>query len=66
LQKYSTPVISENTCSSDTVSTADTDSNVDESLKQLLNYSILLSNLQHQLLAYHYIVSLIIQNLPAL
>ncbi|GBB96233.1 hypothetical protein RclHR1_27070001 [Rhizophagus clarus] len=39
LQKYSTPVMAENTRSSDTAGTADTDSNVDESLKQLLNYS---------------------------
>ncbi|RGB30677.1 hypothetical protein C1646_765042 [Rhizophagus diaphanus] len=39
LQKYSTLVIAKNTCSSDTAGTADTDSNVDESLKQLLNYS---------------------------
>ncbi|PKK57707.1 hypothetical protein RhiirC2_797566 [Rhizophagus irregularis] len=31
--------MAENTCSSDTAGTADTDSNVDESLKQLLNYS---------------------------
>ncbi|CAB5191583.1 unnamed protein product [Rhizophagus irregularis] len=38
LQKYSTPVMAENTRSSDTAGTADTDSNVDESLKQLLNY----------------------------
>ncbi|PKK55377.1 hypothetical protein RhiirC2_802565, partial [Rhizophagus irregularis] len=41
LQKYSTPVIAENTRSNNTAGTADTDSNVDESLKQLLNYSIL-------------------------
>ncbi|GET04044.1 hypothetical protein GLOIN_2v1781828 [Rhizophagus clarus] len=39
LQKYSTPVMAENTRSSDTAGTADTDSNVDESLKQLVNYS---------------------------
>ncbi|UZO24414.1 uncharacterized protein OCT59_016716 [Rhizophagus irregularis] len=37
--KYSTPVMAENTRSSNTAGTADTDSNVDESLKQLLNYS---------------------------
>ncbi|CAB5185949.1 unnamed protein product [Rhizophagus irregularis] len=39
LQKYSTPVMAENTCSSDTAGTANTDSNVDKFLKQLLNYS---------------------------
>ncbi|PKY58810.1 hypothetical protein RhiirA4_481036 [Rhizophagus irregularis] len=38
LQKYSTPIMAENTHSSDITGTADTDSNVDESLKQLLNY----------------------------
>ncbi|RGB33658.1 hypothetical protein C1646_761497 [Rhizophagus diaphanus] len=35
LQKYSTLVMAENTHSSDTASTADTDSNIDEFLKQL-------------------------------
>ncbi|CAB5208197.1 unnamed protein product [Rhizophagus irregularis] len=67
--EYSTPVMAENMCSNDTASTADTDSNVDESLKQLLNYSIPEHsplNLQHQLLAHHYIANLITQNLPAL
>ncbi|PKY62879.1 hypothetical protein RhiirA4_490226 [Rhizophagus irregularis] len=39
LQKYSISIISKNTCLSDTAGTADTNSNVDESLKQLLNYS---------------------------
>ncbi|EXX53823.1 hypothetical protein GLOIN_2v1814732 [Rhizophagus irregularis DAOM 181602=DAOM 197198] len=38
--EYSTPVMAENTRSSDTAGTANTDSNIDESLKQLLNYSI--------------------------
>ncbi|PKC50601.1 hypothetical protein RhiirA1_485844 [Rhizophagus irregularis] len=60
--------MAENMCSNDTASTADTDSNVDESLKQLLNYSIPEHsplNLQHQLLAHHYIANLITQNLPA-
>ncbi|EXX54051.1 hypothetical protein RirG_238200 [Rhizophagus irregularis DAOM 197198w] len=69
LQKYSTPVMAENTRSSDTAGTADIDSNVDESLKQLLNYSTPEHsplNLQHQLFAHHYIASLITQNLPAL
>ncbi|UZO00912.1 uncharacterized protein OCT59_012026 [Rhizophagus irregularis] len=69
LQKYSTLVMAENTHSSDTPGTADTDSNVDEFLKQLLNYSTLEHsplNLQHQLLAQHYITSLITWNLPAL
>ncbi|PKC59689.1 hypothetical protein RhiirA1_469088 [Rhizophagus irregularis] len=37
--EYSTPVMAENTRSSDTAGTANTDSNIDESLKQLLNYS---------------------------
>ncbi|PKY33791.1 hypothetical protein RhiirB3_452995 [Rhizophagus irregularis] len=69
LQKYSTPVMAENTCSSDITGTADTDSNVDESLKQLLNYSTpkhFPLNLQHQFLAHHYIASLITWNLLAL
>ncbi|GBC39822.2 hypothetical protein GLOIN_2v1781828 [Rhizophagus irregularis DAOM 181602=DAOM 197198] len=52
--------MAENTHSSDTPGTADTDSNVDEFLKQLLNYSTLEHsplNLQHQLLAQHYITT---------
>ncbi|UZO15189.1 uncharacterized protein OCT59_006622 [Rhizophagus irregularis] len=60
LQKYSTPVMAENTRSSDTAGTADIDSNVDESLKQLLNYSTPEHsplNLQHQLFAHHYIAT---------
>ncbi|CAB5193405.1 unnamed protein product [Rhizophagus irregularis] len=61
LQKYSTPVIAENTHLSDTAGTVDTDSNVNESLKQLLNYSTPEHsplNLQHQLLAHHYIANI--------
>ncbi|RGB23534.1 hypothetical protein C1646_774339 [Rhizophagus diaphanus] len=57
LQKYSTSVMVEYTRSSDTAGTANTDSNVNESLKQLLNYSTPEHsplNLQHQLLAHHY------------
>ncbi|CAB5217151.1 unnamed protein product [Rhizophagus irregularis] len=52
--------MAENTCSSDITGTADTDSNVDESLKQLLNYSTpkhFPLNLQHQFLAHHYIAT---------
>ncbi|PKB99307.1 hypothetical protein RhiirA5_429922 [Rhizophagus irregularis] len=58
--EYSTPVMAENTRSSDTAGTANIDSSVDESLKQLLNYSTPEHsplNLQHQLLAHHYIAT---------